>query len=150
MSLLVVGSVAYDGIETPHGKRDRALGGSCTYISLAASNFTDIKIVAVVGDDFAPEDEALLVRNRIDLEGLERAPGKTFFWSGVYSDDMNDRTTITTDLNVFADFKLLTARRKKAAETEHAEGRGRPMPAAAYSPPASAVPPVAIQRERRP
>jgi sugar/nucleoside kinase (ribokinase family) len=105
MSLLVVGSVAYDGIETPHGKRDRALGGSCTYISLAASNFTYIKIVAVVGDDFSPEDEALLVRNRIDLEGLERAPGKTFFWSGVYSEDMNDRTTITTDLNVFADFK---------------------------------------------
>ena len=96
MSLVVVGSVAYDGLETPHGKVDRILGGSCTYISLAASFFTRVRIVAVVGDDFAESDAALLSGRGIDLEGLERVPGKTFFWAGVYSPDMNDRTTLVT------------------------------------------------------
>ncbi len=105
MSLVVVGSVAYDCVETPHGRRDRMLGGACTYISLSASYFTDVHIVAVVGDDFDPEDERLLSSRKIDLEGLERVPGKTFFWAGVYSADMNDRTTLQTDLNVFADFQ---------------------------------------------
>lgn len=104
MSLVVVGSVAYDGVETPHGRVDRMLGGACTYISLAASYFTKVKIVAVVGDDFAQADIDLLAGHGIDLEGLERVPGKTFFWQGVYSADMNDRTTLRTDLNVFADF----------------------------------------------
>jgi sugar/nucleoside kinase (ribokinase family) len=104
MSLVVVGSVAYDGLETPHGKVDRILGGSCTYIAFAASFFTRVKIVGVVGDDFAPSDAAWLSSRGIDLEGLERVPGKTFFWSGVYSADMNDRTTLVTDLNVFANF----------------------------------------------
>jgi sugar/nucleoside kinase (ribokinase family) len=102
MSLIVVGSVAYDGVETPHGKVDRMLGGAATYIALSASYFTPVKIVAVVGDDFAQQDVDLLASRRIDLEGLERVPGKTFFWSGVYSADMNDRTTLRTDLNVFA------------------------------------------------
>ncbi|HWY47859.1 MAG TPA: PfkB family carbohydrate kinase [Bryobacteraceae bacterium] len=105
MSVVVVGSVAYDGVETPHGRVDRMLGGACTYISLASSYFAKTKIVAVVGDDFAKEDEKLLSEHAIDLEGLERVSGKTFFWAGVYSDDMNDRTTLRTDLNVFADFK---------------------------------------------
>src|SRR5438874_5381208 len=105
MSLVVVGSVAYDGIETPYGKSDRLLGGSATYISLAASFFTPVKIVAVVGDDFDPDDVSLLAHHNIDLEGLERATGKTFYWAGVYSDDLNDRTTLTTDLNVFANFQ---------------------------------------------
>jgi sugar/nucleoside kinase (ribokinase family) len=104
MSIVVVGSVAYDGVETPHGKVDRMLGGSCTYIALSASYFTDVKIVAVVGDDFAHEDVDLLASRNIGLEGLERAAGKTFFWAGVYSQDMNDRTTLTTDLNVFEHF----------------------------------------------
>lgn len=104
MSLVVVGSVAYDGIQTPHGSVDRMLGGAATYISLAASFFTHPKIVAVVGDDFAKEDADLLASRGVDLEGLERVPGKTFFWSGVYSEDMNDRTTLRTDLNVFAGF----------------------------------------------
>jgi sugar/nucleoside kinase (ribokinase family) len=105
MSLIVVGSVAYDGVETPHGKIDRMLGGAATYIALAASYFTPVKIVAVVGDDFAQEDVDLLTSRQIDLEGMERVPGgKTFFWAGVYSADMNDRTTLRTDLNVFADF----------------------------------------------
>jgi sugar/nucleoside kinase (ribokinase family) len=104
MSLVVVGSVAYDGIETPHGKVDRILGGSCTYVALSASFFTDVRIVGVVGDDFAPEDIDFLKSRKIDLAGLEQVPGKTFFWAGIYSNDMNDRTTLTTDLNVFADF----------------------------------------------
>ncbi len=105
MSLVVVGSVAYDCVETPHGRRDRMLGGACTYISLAASYFTHVHIVAVVGDDFDSADEQLLRNRNVDLAGLERVAGKTFFWAGVYSDDMNDRTTLTTDLNVFADFQ---------------------------------------------
>ena len=105
MSLVVVGSVAYDGVETPHGKVERMLGGACTYISLSASYFTNVNIVAVVGDDFDQEDLDLLASRGIDLAGLERVPGKTFFWAGVYSADMNDRTTLRTDLNVFADFK---------------------------------------------
>jgi sugar/nucleoside kinase (ribokinase family) len=104
MSLVVVGSVAYDGVETPHGKIDRMLGGACTYISLAASYFTHVKIVAVVGDDFEQTDVDLLAGRRIDLAGLERVPGKTFYWAGAYSADMNDRTTLRTDLNVFAGF----------------------------------------------
>jgi len=105
MSLIVVGSVAYDGVETPHGKVDRMLGGAATYIALAASYFTRVHIVAVVGGDFDPADEDLLASRQIDLTGLDRVPeGKTFFWSGVYSADMNDRTTLRTDLNVFADF----------------------------------------------
>ncbi|MBI4875804.1 MAG: sugar kinase [Acidobacteria bacterium] len=105
MALVVVGSVAYDGVETPHGKVERMLGGACTYISLAASYFTEVGIVAVVGEDFDPADRAFLARRKIGLEGLETKPGKTFFWSGVYSQDMNDRTTLRTDLNVFAEFQ---------------------------------------------
>ena len=105
MSLVVVGSVAYDGVETPHGRVDRMLGGAATYISLAAAYFTRVKLVAVVGDDFVQQDVDLFVSRQIDLAGLERiSGGKTFFWAGVYSSDMNDRTTLRTDLNVFADF----------------------------------------------
>src|ERR1044071_9499397 len=104
MSLVVVGSVAYDGVETPHGKVDRMLGGACTYIALAASYFTPVNIVAVVGEDFDQADFDLLAGRGIDLEGLERVPRKTFFRAGVYSADMNDRTTLRTDLNVFAGF----------------------------------------------
>jgi len=105
MSLIVVGSVAYDGVETPHGKVDRMLGGAATYIALSAGYFTKVGIVAVVGDDFAREDYDLLAGRGIDLSGLDRVPdGKTFFWAGRYSPDMNDRETLRTDLNVFADF----------------------------------------------
>ncbi len=104
MALVVVGSVAYDGVETPHGKVERMLGGACTYISLAASYFTQPRIVAVVGEDFAAEDRDFLLSRGIDLSGLESVPGRTFFWSGVYSADMNDRTTLRTDLNVVAGF----------------------------------------------
>jgi sugar/nucleoside kinase (ribokinase family) len=105
MSLVIVGSVAYDAIETPHGKVDRILGGAATYIAMAASYFTEPRIVAVVGDDFAPADLEFLKSRNIDLEGLEHVPGKSFFWSGVYSQNMNDRETLATELNVFADFQ---------------------------------------------
>ncbi len=104
MSLTVVGSVAYDGIENPHGKIDRMLGGACTYISLAASFFAEVGLVGIVGDDFDPADEILLAGRGIDLDGLVKVPGKTFYWSGVYSADMNERETLTTELNVFAEF----------------------------------------------
>src|ERR1700736_5079116 len=115
MSVVVVGSVAYDGVETPHGKVERMLGGACTYIALAASFFARAQIVGVVGDDFAQEDVDLLTGRGIDLEGLERVPGKTFYWAGVYSDDLNDRTTLTTDLNVFADFNPKLPQRYRSA-----------------------------------
>ena len=104
MSIVVVGSVAYDGVETPYGKVDRMLGGAATYIGLSASFFHPVQIVGVVGDDFADEDYQFLQSRSVDLTGLQRVPGKTFFWKGVYSHDMNDRETLRTDLNVFADF----------------------------------------------
>jgi sugar/nucleoside kinase (ribokinase family) len=91
MSMVVVGSVAYDGVETPHGKVDRMLGGACTYIALSASFFTRPRIVAVVGDDFAGEDTELLLSRGIDLTGLERVPGKSFFWAGRYSGSQRGR-----------------------------------------------------------
>ena len=105
MSLLVVGSVAFDAIETPAGKIDRTLGGAATYFSITASYFTEVRLVGVVGEDFTPADARIFRGRRIDLEGLERAPGKTFFWAGRYSADMNDRTTLATELNVFASFQ---------------------------------------------
>jgi sugar/nucleoside kinase (ribokinase family) len=105
MSIVVVGSVAYDGVETPYGKVDRMLGGAATYIGLSASFFHPVQIVGVVGDDFADEDYEFLQSRGLDLTGLQRVPGKTFFWKGVYSNDMNDRETLRTDLNVFADFE---------------------------------------------
>lgn len=105
MSLVVVGSVAYDGVETPHGRRERMLGGACTYVALAASYFTQVGVVGVVGEDFDPADRRFLEERGIDLSGLEQKPGKTFFWAGVYSEDMNDRVTLRTELNVFADFQ---------------------------------------------
>ena len=104
MSLLVVGSVAFDAIETPHGKVPRAAGGAATYFALAASVFTKVRLVAVVGEDFSEDDEKVFGGRAIDLEGLERAKGKTFFWSGKYSQNMNERVTLATDLNVFAAF----------------------------------------------
>ena len=105
MSLLVVGSVAFDGIESPYGKVDRALGGAATYFAVAASYFTHVNLVGIVGDDFSKEDAQIFRGRRIDTEGLERTAGKTFFWAGRYSENLNERVTLTTDLNVFATFK---------------------------------------------
>src|SRR5215468_10050063 len=104
MALLVVGSVAFDAVETPFGKVERTLGGAATYFSLAASFFTHVNLVAVVGEDFTARDAAVFGGRRIDIAGLERASGKTFFWAGRYSDNLNDRTTLATELNVFAQF----------------------------------------------
>ena len=104
MSILVVGSVAFDGIETPAGKVERVLGGSATYFSLAASYFTDVRVVAVVGEDFSAEDEAVFARRSVDVSGIQREKGKSFFWSGVYGDNMNEAKTRRTDLNVFESF----------------------------------------------
>jgi sugar/nucleoside kinase (ribokinase family) len=117
MPIVVVGSVAYDGVETPYGRVDRMLGGACTYIALSASYFNPVQIVAVVGDDFDQADSDFLASRGIDLSGHERVPGgKTFFWQGVYSQDMNDRTTLRTDLNVFADFQPKLPKSYKAAD----------------------------------
>lgn len=106
MSLLVVGSVAYDGIETPFGKTDRILGGSATYISLASSYFTEkINLVGVVGKDFAQDDIDLFKKKNVDLEGLQiDKSGNTFFWKGKYHHDLNMRDTLDTQLNVFERF----------------------------------------------
>jgi sugar/nucleoside kinase (ribokinase family) len=104
MSLLVVGSVAFDAVETPHGKVDRMLGGAATYFSVAASFFTHVNLVGIVGRDFTKKDASIFKGRKVDTLGLERADGKTFFWAGKYSDNMNERTTLATDLNVFAEF----------------------------------------------
>jgi sugar/nucleoside kinase (ribokinase family) len=105
VSLLVVGSVAFDCLESPYGKVERALGGAATYFAVAASHFTQVNLVGIVGDDFTHEDARIFHGRKIDTEGLERATGKTFFWSGRYSENLNERITLVTDLNVFADFK---------------------------------------------
>ena len=105
MSLLVVGSVAFDAIETPNGKVERTLGGAASYFALAASYFAPVRVVAIVGEDFSAKDQSIFQGRRIDLKGLERAAGKTFFWSGRYSKNMNERTTLATELNVFANFR---------------------------------------------
>ena len=104
MSLLVVGSVAYDALESPYGRVDRTLGGAATYFAVCASFFTHVSLVAVVGDDFHARDEAILRKRSIDIDGLERTPGKCFFWAGRYSENLNERVTLTTELNVFAGF----------------------------------------------
>ncbi|MGA3071230.1 MAG: PfkB family carbohydrate kinase [Terracidiphilus sp.] len=105
MAITVVGSVAYDSIETPAGRRERCLGGAATYFSLAASFFTDVRVIAVVGEDFGAEQEAVFNARSIDTRGIERAAGKSFFWEGSYLENLNEARTHTTDLNVFAAFE---------------------------------------------
>jgi sugar/nucleoside kinase (ribokinase family) len=114
MGILVVGSVALDSVITPFGCRDEVLGGAATYFSLAASYFTDVSIVAVVGEDFSEAHIDFLKRKGIDTLGLQRQKGRTFRWKGEYSSDLNTRTTLDTQLNVFADFspKLLDSHRE--------------------------------------
>lgn len=105
MAILVVGSVAFDSIETPHGKVDHCLGGAATHFSLAASYFTDVRVIAVVGKDFSAEHEAVLTRRGVDTRGLERASGLSFHWTGSYSGNMDEAKTLGTDLNVFETFE---------------------------------------------
>ncbi len=105
MSILVVGSVATDRIETPFGKADRTLGGAATYFAASAALFQPVRLVGVIGSDF-PEDElTFLERRGVDLSGLERAEGESFFWSGRYHYDLSSRDTLETRLGVFADFQ---------------------------------------------
>lgn len=104
MSLLVVGSVAFDSIRTPFGEVEHILGGSATHFAVTASYFVPVKVVAVVGEDFGEEHLQVLKERGIDTAGLERAPGETFRWSGEYSVDMNEARTLETHLNVFEHF----------------------------------------------
>ncbi len=115
MSILVVGSVALDTVETPSGRADEVLGGSAAYFAVAASYFAPVKVVAVIGDDFPAHERAVLSSPNIDLEGLEVRKGRTFRWTGRYHEDMNIRDTLDLQLNVFADFApVLPARYRDA------------------------------------
>ncbi|MEA2149619.1 MAG: hypothetical protein QOD69_1449 [Solirubrobacteraceae bacterium] len=105
MSLTVVGSIAFDAVQTPHGGRERMLGGAAVHFSLAASFFDEVRVVGPVGDDFGEEEVAVLHRRGVNTEDIEHVEGgKTFFWSGVYGENMNSRETLETDLNVFETF----------------------------------------------
>jgi sugar/nucleoside kinase (ribokinase family) len=105
MAILVVGSVAFDSIETPHGKVEDCLGGAATHFALAASYFTPVRVIGVVGKDFTAEHEAVFTRRGIDTRGIERADGTSFHWKGSYAGAMDSATTLGTDLNVFETFE---------------------------------------------
>jgi sugar/nucleoside kinase (ribokinase family) len=117
MSILVVGSVAFDALQTPFGKVDKCIGGSATYFSVAASFFTEVDLVAVVGDDFTDDHLSVFAGRNVNLDGLERVKGeKTFFWSGEYGFDLNVAKTRDTQLNVFAGFKPKLHHRHRSPE----------------------------------
>ncbi len=116
MDIVVTGSVAYDSVKTPFGKADKALGGSASYFSVAASFFTKVKIVAVVGEDFEKEHIEFFKSRDIDTEGLSVVPGKTFFWEGEYGDALNEAITKDTQLNAFADFNPILPQSYKDAK----------------------------------
>ena len=105
MAILAVGSIAFDTIKTPRGKKERVLGGSATHFSLAASFFTEVRVVGVVGDDFTADHEAVMTKRGVKTLGIERARGKTFHWSGEYGENLNEAQTHLTELNVFERFK---------------------------------------------
>lgn len=105
MSVTVVGSIAFDAVTTPLGSRERMLGGSAVHFSVAASYFDTVHVVGPVGDDFGEEEYAVLRGRDVDTSAIERVPGKTFFWAGEYGWDLNDRTTLDTQLGVFAEFQ---------------------------------------------
>jgi sugar/nucleoside kinase (ribokinase family) len=104
MAIVAVGSVAFDAIKTQYGKVDKIMGGSATYFSLAASYFTQVRVVAVVGEDFTAEHEDVLKRRGVCTKGIEHAKGQSFFWSGEYGENLNEAKTNRTDLNVFETF----------------------------------------------
>ena len=116
MSILVVGSVAFDDIASPSGSVKDILGGAATYFSLAASYFAPVRVVAVVGEDFGPKEEEVFRKHGVDTRGIERAKGKTFRWGGSYSDNLNEAKTTYTDLNVFETFQPRIP--KEYADTE--------------------------------
>jgi sugar/nucleoside kinase (ribokinase family) len=117
MSLVVVGSIAFDGVTTPFGERERMLGGSAVHFSLAASFFTDVRVVGPVGDDFGEEEYAVLRDRGVNTDDVERVEGgKTFFWRGRYEYDLNTAHTLETQLNVFGDFQPKLSEESKRAE----------------------------------
>jgi sugar/nucleoside kinase (ribokinase family) len=117
MALTVVGSVAFDSIATPFGNRQRALGGSAVHFSLAASFFTQVRLVGVVGDDFGSAERAVLEGRGVDITNLEVVPGgETFFWRGHYDFDLNTAKTLETQLNVFADFDPKLSETSRSSE----------------------------------
>jgi sugar/nucleoside kinase (ribokinase family) len=117
MPITVVGSVAFDALQTPFGKVEKCLGGSATYFSVAASFFTEVDLVAVVGDDFTEQDESIFRGRNIKTDGLQRVAGeKTFFWSGEYGFDLNVAKTRETQLNVFANFRPKLNERQQNAD----------------------------------
>jgi sugar/nucleoside kinase (ribokinase family) len=105
LSIVVVGSVAFDTLQTPYGKREKILGGAATYFSLSASYFTDVRVVAVVGEDFSPEQEGVMKQRGVDTRGIQHAKGKTFHWTGEYGENVNEAKTLNTELNVFETFQ---------------------------------------------
>src|SRR5918999_4629117 len=118
MSLVVVGSIAFDAIKSPFGERERTLGGSAVHFSLAASYFTDVRVVGPVGDDFGEEEYAVLRSHGVNTDDVEHIEGgKTFFWAGEYEWNVSVRHTIDTQLNVFGDFQPKLSDESKAAET---------------------------------
>jgi sugar/nucleoside kinase (ribokinase family) len=104
LSIVVVGSVAFDCLKTPFGTRAKILGGAATHFSLAASYFTEVRVVAIVGEDFTAEEEAVMTRRGVDTRGIQHAKGKTFFWAGEYGENVNEAKTLDTQLNVFEKF----------------------------------------------
>ena len=117
MSLTVVGSIAFDAVQTPHGGRERMLGGAAVHFSLAASFFDEVRVVGPVGDDFGDDEYAVLHGRGVNSEDIEHVEGgKTFFWSGVYGHNMNSRDTLETDLNVFETFDPKLSDASKACE----------------------------------
>ena len=118
MSLVVVGSIAFDAVRTPFGERDRMLGGTAVHFSLAASFFTDVRVIGPVGDDFGDEEYSVLHERRVNTEDIEHVPGgKTFFWRGHYDYDLNTAHTDDTQLNVFGDFQPKLSEESKACRT---------------------------------
>jgi sugar/nucleoside kinase (ribokinase family) len=105
LSILVVGSVAFDTLKTPFGERQKILGGAATYFALSASYFTDVRVVAVVGEDFTPQNEAVMNNRGVDTRGIQHAKGKTFHWTGEYGGNVNEAKTLNTELNVFEKFE---------------------------------------------
>jgi sugar/nucleoside kinase (ribokinase family) len=117
MSVTVVGSIAYDAVQTPHGGRERMLGGAAVHFALAASFFDEVHVVGPVGDDFGDDEYAVLRARNVNTDAIEHvAGGKTFFWSGVYGENMNTRETLVTDLNVFETFDPKLSEASKQCE----------------------------------
>jgi len=116
MSLMVIGTVAFDSVKTPFGEADNVLGGSATYFSVSASYFTSVRLKAVIGEDFPEESMNVFAKHKINTDGLQKLPGKTFSWKGSYGFDLNTATTLETNLNVLMEFNPVLSEEDKNAE----------------------------------